>query len=144
MLTNATLALLSAAMPFPTLGNTTRARELVDQIVEKNGFVRESSLGTMSQEVRREVEQALLAKDKKIGCSVLTYDFARSLNPIAGPFMTTSTDNSLSGWRRICTRATRASSSSSYRTPTTTPTTQRWLPGRTHTCLSTSIMTGLW
>jgi len=52
-----------------------RAREFVNQIVKENGFVRESSLETMSQEVRREVEEALLAKDKKIGNSVLTYEF---------------------------------------------------------------------
>ena len=52
-----------------------RARELINQIVKDNGFVRESSLETMSQEVRREVEEALLAKDRKIGHSVLTYEF---------------------------------------------------------------------
>ena len=77
VLTTATLTLVSASMSPPTFG-TARARELVNQIVQKNGFVRESSLDTMSQEVRREVEQALLAKDKKIGSSVLTYDVPRS------------------------------------------------------------------
>ena len=51
-----------------------RAREFITQIVKENGFVRESSLETMSQEVRREVEEALLVKDKKIGNSVLTYE----------------------------------------------------------------------
>jgi len=50
-----------------------RARIVVDEIVKDAGFVRESSLETMSQEVRREVEEALLAKDKKIGAAVLTY-----------------------------------------------------------------------
>ncbi|RYP79682.1 hypothetical protein DL769_002822 [Monosporascus sp. CRB-8-3] len=49
-----------------------QARDLVSQIVKENGFVRQSSLDTMSQEVRREVEEALLIKDKKIGASVLT------------------------------------------------------------------------
>jgi hypothetical protein len=58
----------------PTSTEKSRARELISQIVKENGFVRESSLETMSQDVRREVEEALLAKDKKIGSSVLTYE----------------------------------------------------------------------
>jgi hypothetical protein len=49
------------------------ARSLVEQIVRDNGFVREGSLESMKPDVRREVEEALLAKDKKIGASVLTY-----------------------------------------------------------------------
>lgn len=49
-----------------------QARQLVDQIVKSAGYVRESSLDTMSPEVRREVEEALLTKDKQIGASVLT------------------------------------------------------------------------
>lgn len=49
-----------------------QARQIVDQIVRDAGYVRESSLGTMSPEVRREVEEALLAKDRRIGASVLT------------------------------------------------------------------------
>ena len=68
---------------------TARARELVNQIVQTNGFVRRSSLDTMSQEVRREVEEALLAKDKKIGSSVLTYVFASCSKPFEKSLMTT-------------------------------------------------------
>ncbi|KFA71989.1 hypothetical protein S40288_08084 [Stachybotrys chartarum IBT 40288] len=48
------------------------ARSLIEQIVRDNGFVREGSLESMKPDVRREVEEALLAKDKKIGASVLT------------------------------------------------------------------------
>ena len=49
------------------------AREVVDRIVQENGFLPESTLGSMSPEVRKQVEDALLAKDKKIGSTVLTY-----------------------------------------------------------------------
>jgi len=48
------------------------ARQVVRNIVEEHGFVTEESLKTMQPEVRLEVERALLAKDKKIGSSVLT------------------------------------------------------------------------
>lgn len=50
-----------------------RAREIVRSIIEDLGFVSEKSFETMEPEVRQEVEKALLAKDKRIGSSVLTY-----------------------------------------------------------------------
>lgn len=53
-----------------------RAREVIKEIVKEHGFVKESTLqlidSLVSQEARREVEEALLAKDIKIGSSVLT------------------------------------------------------------------------
>lgn len=57
------------------------ARRVVQNIIKDHGFVREESLKTMLPEIRREVEEALLAKDKKIGSSVLTY--ATQLNDMA-------------------------------------------------------------
>lgn len=54
----------------------TRARRVITEIVRGHGFVRESTLqqinSLVSQEARREVEEALLAKDIKTGSSVLT------------------------------------------------------------------------
>jgi RNase P protein component len=53
-----------------------RARRVIKEIVREHGFVQESTLqlidSLVSQEARREVEEALLAKDIKIGSSVLT------------------------------------------------------------------------
>lgn len=53
-----------------------RAREIIKEIVKEHGFVQESTLqlinSLVSQEARREVEEALLAKDIQIGSSVLT------------------------------------------------------------------------
>jgi RNase P protein component len=53
-----------------------RARRVIEEIVREHGFVQESTLQLIdtlvSQEARREVEKALLAKDTKIGFSVLT------------------------------------------------------------------------
>ena len=49
------------------------AREIVQNIAKDHGFVSEKSLEAMAPEIRREVEEALLAKDKMIGSSVLTY-----------------------------------------------------------------------
>lgn len=49
-------------------------REIVREIVRKQGFVSASTLkliATISEEARREVEEALLQKDKTIGSSVL-------------------------------------------------------------------------
>lgn len=49
-------------------------REIVREIVRKQGFVSASTLkliATISEEARREVEEALLQKDKRIGSSVL-------------------------------------------------------------------------
>jgi hypothetical protein len=52
------------------------ARQVIKEIVREHGFVQESTLklidSLVSQEARREVEEALLAKDIKIGSSVLT------------------------------------------------------------------------
>jgi len=52
-----------------------RAREIIKEIVKQHGLVPEATLeliGSFSQEARREVEEALLAKDIQIGSSVLT------------------------------------------------------------------------
>jgi hypothetical protein len=53
-----------------------RARQVIKEIVKEHGFVQENTLqlidSLVSQEARREVEEALLAKDIKIGSSVLT------------------------------------------------------------------------
>lgn len=52
-----------------------RAQQIISEIVRKHGFVSESTLqliSSVSQEARREVEEALLAKDIQIGSSVLT------------------------------------------------------------------------
>ena len=59
----------------PTQDARAAARELADQIGKQKGLglVPKSSLETMSQQVRREVEEALSAKDKQMGGSVLTY-----------------------------------------------------------------------
>lgn len=52
------------------------ARKYIRDIVQQHGFVGEKSLQSIqslvSPEVRREVEEALLAKDIRIGSSVLT------------------------------------------------------------------------
>jgi len=53
-----------------------RAKHTIQEIVRKHGFVKESTLqainALVSQNARREVEEALLAKDIQIGSSVLT------------------------------------------------------------------------
>lgn len=52
------------------------AQQIIKEIVKEHGFVQESTLqlinSLVSQEARREVEEALLAKDIQIGSSVLT------------------------------------------------------------------------
>jgi hypothetical protein len=52
------------------------AQRIIEEIVRNHGFVQESTLqlinSLVSQEARREVEAALLAKDIQIGSSVLT------------------------------------------------------------------------
>jgi hypothetical protein len=57
-------------------GGESRAQRIIKDIVRKHGFVQESTLqlinSLVSQEARREVEEALLAKDMQIGSSVLT------------------------------------------------------------------------
>jgi hypothetical protein len=62
-------------MSGPTEGES-RAQRIITEIVRKHGFVQESTLqlinSLVSQEARREVEEALLAKDIQIGSSVLT------------------------------------------------------------------------
>ena len=53
-----------------------RAKQIIQSIVREHGFVQESTLqlidSLVSQDARREVEEALLAKDIQIGSSVLT------------------------------------------------------------------------
>lgn len=64
----------SVAMSGPAEGES-RAQQIINEIVRKHGFVSESTLqliSSVSQEARREVEEALLAKDIQIGSSVLT------------------------------------------------------------------------
>lgn len=62
-------------MTMPQSTGINEARQVVREIVREHGFVQESTLqlinSLVSQEARREVEEALLAKDKKIGSSVL-------------------------------------------------------------------------
>ncbi len=52
------------------------AQQIIKEIVRKHGFVNENTLqlinSWVSQEARREVGEALLAKDIQIGSSVLT------------------------------------------------------------------------
>ncbi|KAH7378152.1 hypothetical protein BKA64DRAFT_585931 [Cadophora sp. MPI-SDFR-AT-0126] len=54
----------------------TNAKRIIQEIVRSHGFVQESTLqlinSLVSQDARREVEEALLAKDIQIGSSVLT------------------------------------------------------------------------
>jgi len=60
----------------PTEGQR-KAQRIIKRIIRKHGFVKESTLQLInhlvSQEARKEVEEALLAKDIQIGSSVLTY-----------------------------------------------------------------------
>ena len=52
----------------------TRARELVESIAKDHGYLGEDVLSQMSDDVRRQVEEALLKKDEMIGSSVMTYE----------------------------------------------------------------------
>lgn len=47
------------------------ARQVIMGIVREQGFVWESTLQSLHPDARREIEEALLTKDKKIGSSVL-------------------------------------------------------------------------
>ncbi|XRM42034.1 hypothetical protein ABZX51_005272 [Aspergillus tubingensis] len=49
-----------------------RARKLVQGISERHGYLGEDVLSLMSDEVRRQVEEAMLRKDEMIGSSVVT------------------------------------------------------------------------
>jgi len=53
-----------------------RAQRVIREIVREHGLVQESTLQSIDslvgQEARREVEEALIAKDIRIGSSVLT------------------------------------------------------------------------
>ncbi len=60
-------------LPYGAPTSSTDARRILDQIKKKNGFLSETTLNNIPQKERREVEAALLAKDMKIGSSVLTY-----------------------------------------------------------------------
>lgn len=51
----------------------TRARELVEGIAKSHGYLGEDVLNRMSSDVRQKVEEAMLAKDKMLGASVITY-----------------------------------------------------------------------
>ncbi|OGM49543.1 hypothetical protein ABOM_001651 [Aspergillus bombycis] len=51
---------------------TESARRLVEEIAVEHGYLDETVLGTMSAEVRRKVEDAMLKKDEMIGSSVIT------------------------------------------------------------------------
>lgn len=63
------------AMSGPAEGESS-AQRIIEEIVRNHGFVQERTLqlinSLVSQEARREVEAALLAKDIQIGSSVLT------------------------------------------------------------------------
>ncbi|KNG81405.1 hypothetical protein ANOM_010513, partial [Aspergillus nomiae NRRL 13137] len=51
---------------------TESARRLVEEIAGDHGYLDETVLATMSAEVRRKVEEAMLKKDEMIGSSVIT------------------------------------------------------------------------
>ena len=61
------------ALPSGAPTSSAHARRILDQIKMKNGFLSENTLSSIPQKERREVEAALLAKDIKIGSSVLAY-----------------------------------------------------------------------
>ena len=50
-----------------------QARKLVEDIAKEHGFVSDRTYARMDPEMLREVEEALLNKDKLIGSSVITY-----------------------------------------------------------------------
>ena len=52
------------------------ARELVKKIAEDHGHLGEDVLNQMPDDVRRQVEEAMLKKDKMIGSSVMTYELS--------------------------------------------------------------------
>ena len=52
----------------------TEARELVESIAKSHGYLGEDVLSQMSDNIRRQVEEALLKKDEMIGSSVMTYE----------------------------------------------------------------------
>jgi hypothetical protein len=49
------------------------ARQLVRSIAKEHGFLGEDVYSRMEPDLRREVEEAMLNKDKLIGSSVMTY-----------------------------------------------------------------------
>lgn len=49
------------------------ARQLVQSIAKKHGFLGEDVYSRMEPDVRRQVEEAMLKKDEMIGSSVITY-----------------------------------------------------------------------
>lgn len=54
------------------------AQNLVEDIVKDHGYIRASTIngvGKMSQEWRREIEDAILKKDQLIGANIITYAF---------------------------------------------------------------------
>jgi hypothetical protein len=50
-----------------------QAKKLVREIAKSHGHLDESVYSQMSDDARRQVEQALLMKDKLIGSTVITY-----------------------------------------------------------------------
>lgn len=52
----------------------TEARELVESIAKSHGYLGEDVLSQISDDIRRQVEEALLKKDEMIGSSVMTYE----------------------------------------------------------------------
>lgn len=50
------------------------ARELVKSIAKDHGYLGDDVYARMEADVRREVQEAMLAKDKLIGSSVTVYD----------------------------------------------------------------------
>lgn len=62
--------------PAAIMSGREAAKKLVEDIVKQHGYVRASTMdrvGAMSQEARREIEDAFLKKDELIGANVITY-----------------------------------------------------------------------
>lgn len=55
------------------------ARQLVQSIAKKHGFLGEDVYSRMEPDVRRQVEEAMLNKDEMIGSSVITYVYPLSI-----------------------------------------------------------------
>jgi hypothetical protein len=72
--------------------NLSTARALIEQIAKDHGHLGEEILKQMSPEIRREVEHALLQKDRIImGSSVIEYDepLNKSLSLVSDNFSMT-------------------------------------------------------
>ena len=93
-------------------------------VAKANGYLGESVYARMDQETRREVQEALLIKDKMIGASVMLYAAAPSFKLVVGINLAFADSPESS------TPRTSASSSNSCRMPTTTSTERLALPAR--------------